>query len=566
MSSSNEPKPTKKRSGRKRLPPLAPGPALQFVVASHPDDFKADDTMRNIRSHVMYKHRGEQHGVSPGDITKGGERSISAPPTTSTPSPTHANSENLQENNDFLAAMRRRSTIWDGESYNSMSHSAQAHPSRELAARIISATTLEPARSPSVGFGQTSEYPFLSNSSSNQESLEELKNLYIQNTELSQVDQAWLETICSTPMSFLSHVSVACVYHDVLEGLVEDGALTVYAKTKLLKMIKDSLQDFSTSTDDFIILSILHLLVSEFGGFDEDVFDVHQQGLVRIIHQRGGLNSLGHGGIATFLIIVMLSFTIIRGEVEPAMLHGFAPSPRQSTVMQHPPPISPLYPLHGDISSIYGHCSNGTYEIVHDMHELTQNFVARWNFVESAYPPSSSMELASFDISMQQIYTRLLLSSPPDDDLTTDWVYESCRIAALIYCRSIVQQVPLADSANVIHAPSPDTNILGITVIQALHNALNKTDTRSCWGDMSGVFFWVCLVGGAGSCPSTKSVYGEKDDGRVPAAWMRRGFVLHAVKSSTAYGYEHANAVVEAQRTMLQVQSLINSKDRITSQ
>lgn len=564
MTSPNEPKPAKKRAGRKRLPPLAPGPELQFVVATHPDDFKADDTMRNVRSHVMYKHRGEQR--SPGERPKGDERSSSAVPVTRTPSPMVGSSEGFLGDPNFLVptSSRRRSTIWDGDFYNIMSQSPQGHPLRDLAARIIQATTAEPARSPAT-LGQSAGYPFPSSSSLGQESLEDLKNLYISNIELSE-DRAWLETVCSNRMSFLSHVSVACVYHDVAENLLEDSPLTVYAKTKLLRMIKDSLQGYTTQTDDFTILSILNLLVSEIGGSDEDIFDVHQQGLVRIIHQRGGLSNLGHGSIATFLIIVILSFTVLRGHPEPAMLHGFTPSRRQSALLEQPPPISPLYPLHGDVSGIYGSCSDGTYEIIHDMHELTQTFVARWNYVGGVYLPSSSAELASYDINMQQIYTRLLLRPSSTEDLTTDWVYESCRLAALIYCRSIVQGVPLTDSANVLHAGNPGANILGITAIQALHNALNNTDKRNYWGDMSGVFFWVCLVGGAGSWSSTQSVYGERDEGQHPAAWIRKCFALYAVRSSMAHGFEHAGAVVEGQRTMLQVQNLINLKRGIASQ
>jgi hypothetical protein len=97
-------------------------------------------------------------------------------------------------------------------------------------------------------------------------------------------------------MSFLSHVSVTCVYQDVADGLLVDSSLTVFAKTKVLAMVKDSLQRPDTQTDDFTILSILHLLMSEVGGFDEDVFNVHQAGLIRIVQQRGGINALGLNG------------------------------------------------------------------------------------------------------------------------------------------------------------------------------------------------------------------------------------------------------------------------------
>jgi len=249
------------------------------------------------------------------------------------------------------------------------------------------------------------------------------------------------------------------------------------------------------------------------------------------------------------------------------MLHGFAPSRRQSALMEQqlPPPISPLYPLSGDVSGIYGSCSGETYSIIHDMHELTQLFMAHWNYAGGVYPGSSSAELASYDINMQQIYARLLLR-PASDPLATDWYYESCRLAALIYCRSIVQGVPLADSADAPHARHSGAGHSGITIIQALHNALDNTDKRGHWGDMCGIFLWVCLVGGAGSWSSEQSVYGERDDGQQSSAWIRKTFSLYAVKCAMAIGAEHAGPVVEAQRTMLQVQTLINLKGGIASQ
>ena len=113
-----------------------------------------------------------------------------------------------------------------------------------------------------------------------------------------------MDIVCSTRMSFLSHVSAGCVYQDVAEGFIDDSPLTVYAKTKLIRMVKDSLQAYNTQTDDFTILSILHLLISEIGSVDQEAFYMHQDALVNIVQQRGGLGGLGvNGRIATFLIV-----------------------------------------------------------------------------------------------------------------------------------------------------------------------------------------------------------------------------------------------------------------------
>ncbi|KAF2871522.1 hypothetical protein BDV95DRAFT_628708 [Massariosphaeria phaeospora] len=552
MTSPNEQKGTKKRPGRKRQPPLAPGPSLQWVVAGHPDHFKAEETMRNVRSHVMYKHREEQGRLSPGDRSHSGEGSMAM---TRTPSPMIPRSEDMTGENTYLAPLRRRSTIWDNDFHRFMSQSPSEDPVRNLTARIITATTAEPARDALPGAG----YPFPAMELMGQESLEDLKNHYINSTEFYQ-DRAWMEIVCSNRVSFLSHVSTACVYQDLAQGQLNDSALTVYAKTGLLRLIKVSLQDLDTQTDDYTILSILYLLVSEVGGFDEDVFDVHYDGLVRIIHQRGGIGNLGlHGSIATFMTVVMLTFTVLRGHTEPAMLHGYIPSPRHSPLLEESRPMSPLYAPHGDLSSLYGRCSDNSYEIICDMQDLTRTFMARWNYASDIFSHTSTPELASYDAHMQQIYTRLLLRPSTEHEITPDWIYESCRLASLIYCRSIVQGVPLSDSANVLHARNSAADLSGITVLSALHNALDHTDRSSHWGDINGVFLWICLVGGAASWPSMQSLYGEVDE-HQSAAWARKCFALYAVKASLVHTFEHAGAVVDAQRTMLQVQNLINLK------
>ncbi|KAF2683085.1 hypothetical protein K458DRAFT_50432 [Lentithecium fluviatile CBS 122367] len=559
MASPNETKTTKRRVGRKRLPPLPQGAPIQFVVASHPDDFRADKTMRHVRSHVMYKHRGEQRGASPRARSKSGERSDLAAATTRTPSPLTTSPEGVYQSSEFLAPPGPSSTIWEGDFYQYISQSPSIDPVRNLAARIIAATATEPSRSAPPSF-DASEYPFPPTADgSRQDSLEDLKIQYVGNTDLfCSQDTVWMETVCNNRMSFLSHVSVACVYKDVAEGFLDDTALTVYAKTKVLRMITDNL---STQTDDFTILSILHLLVSEIGGQNEDVFDVHQDGLVRIVNQRGGIANLGlQGNIATFLIVVILSFTILRGQSEPAMLHGFVPSRRSSGLSIYPRPISPLYAPHGDLSPLHGTCSDGAYQIISDMHDLTHTFVARWNYTGEFLPTSSDSQLASYDGHMQQIYTRILVSRSTEDSVAPDWIYECCRLAALIYCRSIVQGVPLSESANVLHARSSSVDASDTNLISALHNALEHTDRREYWGDMCGVLLWVCLVGGAASWPSSYYLYEATPDVQASAAWNRKCFALFAVSSSLSYGFEHASATVEAQRMMLHVQHLINLK------
>lgn len=95
-----------------------------------------------------------------------------------------------------------------------------------------------------------------------------------------------------------------CVYQDVSEGMVEDSALTVYAKAKALNMIQQRMRDPTAAADDFTALGILHLLISELGGTDEDVFNVHYEGLGRLVYQRGGLVNMAPDSRVATLIAV----------------------------------------------------------------------------------------------------------------------------------------------------------------------------------------------------------------------------------------------------------------------
>lgn len=230
------------------------------------------------------------------------------------------------------------------------------------------------------------------------------------------------------------------------------------------------------------------------------------------------------------------------------MLQGFTPEPLNRSIRSHQP-VSPLYAPEGNVSGIYGRCSIETFEILQDMHELTRTFINRWSYRGS--------EDAMADSHLEQIYTRLLYRPSTEDNVLHDWIYESCRIAALIYCRSIVQGMPLAQSANVMHAQSSGPGT-GTTLISALHRAIDQTDKSEHWGDMCGVLLWVYLVGGAASWPSFQTLYGELLESQSSTAWTRKWFALHAVRTSLSMNFDHADAIVESQRTMLQVQHMIS--------
>ena len=104
---------------------------------------------------------------------------------------------------------------------------------------------------------------------------------------LTPIDQAWMQHICDNHLSFLSHVYTTLVYRDIDDGLQYDSCLTVFAKTKVFRLISNRLV-----SENATIVCILHLIISEMGSIDEDVLSVHQDGLATCLRsQREGLSS-----------------------------------------------------------------------------------------------------------------------------------------------------------------------------------------------------------------------------------------------------------------------------------
>jgi hypothetical protein len=174
---------SRRRVGRRRLPPLAPGPSLQFVVASHPDDFRAGTTMRNVRSHVMYNRREQSNSLlsESGNNTESSSMSMMM---ARTPSPMTTLSDGILEdtNSSGTSLSSWSGTMSNEDFYNYASDSYSANPMWALAARIISATTSIPARSAPPTFEDASEFPFFANLVPGQEPWTNLMHEYINRT------------------------------------------------------------------------------------------------------------------------------------------------------------------------------------------------------------------------------------------------------------------------------------------------------------------------------------------------------------------------------------------------
>lgn len=184
MASPNELSSSKRRLGRRRLPPLEPGPALQFVVANHPDQFRAGKTMRHVRSHVMYKHRVERKTTSNDKANTSLHRSASAY-ASSTPSSVMTTPE--ASNSDFECLVppqsRPRSSTWTGVPNEPISYAPSTSTLQTLIQRILVSTRDVYVRSASPVFDNISAFPLLDVYDTHGDPFGDVRQQYIDSTD-----------------------------------------------------------------------------------------------------------------------------------------------------------------------------------------------------------------------------------------------------------------------------------------------------------------------------------------------------------------------------------------------
>jgi hypothetical protein len=248
----------------------------------------------------------------------------------------------------------------------------------------------------------------------------------------------------------------------------------------------------------------------------------------------------------------------------------FAPSSETEAI-----PESPLFCPRSDLSAIARdpHCAEMTYDLLCDMRDLTDLFLAYNKGLDAVYDLETSEDsvpqgiLASeYDTKVAGIRARLAAlpsACAPGTPVTNDWVYESCRIASIIYASAIIMRVPfsvaaepgrsviLADAASFNSSPTSNHSCVRLT--DALYEVLERSNMETVWGDMSGVLYWISLVGAAAA--------------RVPASinmsqyararWVQRCLIMFATRVMIILIFQHPLPVIMAQKTLLKVQELI---------
>lgn len=226
-------------------------------------------------------------------------------------------------------------------------------------------------------------------------------------------------------------------------------------------------------------------------------------------------------------------------------------------------------------------CSPYTLELLVDMRDLTEVFVAHKTALNTVHdmdavditqlsPPSEAYEATIHAI--QTRLSSLPSAHTPGVSVSGDWVYETCRLAALIYTTAIAMVVPFSVAADPKHVDPFATPLLPTNrnddkkaakrhLSETLFETLQRTNTSNLWRNMSGVLYWVSAVGAAAARvpESVDMTQRARFRSEAYSVWIRRCWIMTATRTMIVLVFEHPTAMIAAQHTFLKVQELIGS-------
>lgn len=193
--------------------------------------------------------------------------------------------------------------------------------------------------------------------------------------------------------------------------------------------------------------------------------------------------------------------------------------------------------------------------------------------VERLSSPDKADEV--YEATVCAIRTRLAhlpSANMPGISVSGDWVYEACRVTAIIYTTAIVMGIPFSVAADPIYVnllePSiqfnnwdNDDHLVKPHLAETLYETLQRADTSSLWKNMSGVLYWVSAVGAAAArIPCTIDMaQQDRSASEAYSVWVRRCLIMTATRTMIVLVFEQPTAIIAAQRTLLKIQELIGS-------
>ncbi|PMD57414.1 uncharacterized protein K444DRAFT_53669 [Hyaloscypha bicolor E] len=261
--------------------------------------------------------------------------------------------------------------------------------------------------------------------------------------------------------------------------------LALGLKMAAISQINLKLSHPSTATCTNVIASIAYLCTGTwiFGSHFEEV-ETHLDGLGIMVKQRG-MESLGvyqfGRTIRKYIFVQHLLLAAIRAQPPTSTFDLDYNRLFNSASVKDTKHVSPLY------------CPQETFaqllqskQFSEDTVDILYNAKALIDLVIDV--DEGTIKEVDFNITLFHIKNELerhISADDPQGIPDCNWVFECCRLTVAIMLKAMETSQPLLSSSSAL--------------THSLVSALEKTDIGGNWGELSGVLYWVSMIGSASS-------------------------------------------------------------------
>ncbi|KAH7086228.1 hypothetical protein FB567DRAFT_471660 [Paraphoma chrysanthemicola] len=398
----------------------------------------------------------------------------------------------------------------------------------------------------------------------------------------------WIPTALSYPYTFLGTLCLATAFHDVIHDQPLESVQTIALRQEVIHLVGRNMLDPKASVSDHNIMAIIQLIISEVIGREESGLKWHEDGIQKMILQRGGLDKLGLSGrLASTISWVSLANSVLHEQQPRSMYAEYCAS--NSTRAYQPTatlPESPICCVRAEWVTIprSKSCTPEARALLRDVKTIIDLFLDE---------PILSQDNSQAIIGLYDKIINLAEYPPISEIRKTrvltehDYKYEAIRITSVLQAVAIIQRVPLSGalsrvantqkqamfddslSADISSAtgpsisstnsaysdhfyfPPPAPVLNGSTALLShLKATIEESNISSCWSDIAGVLLWVCMVAGAASRQSESKICKKY----FSALTMRLGVILC---------FEHAEAINKTMVKMSEVIEALSGEKKI---
>jgi hypothetical protein len=269
---------------------------------------------------------------------------------------------------------------------------------------------------------------------------------------------SWIPALIRSRHAFLSTLCIASAHLDAINNRPTESIQTIALRQEVIHLISQSLLNPHTRIDDFTIIALVQLICSEVVAGNETALHYHEDGMEKMVKQRGGLKELGVGGeLASVLTSVSFQSAIFRGtQPKPIYLNYCKTLPHHTASRSQPIPESPLFCPRLDFETIKNstRCAKHTLDLLTAVRDMTDLFLDNGSTISTAQKDQQLNLLCQHILSLPSSTHYSRASNPAYGD----WTYEACRIAAVIQAIAITKRIPLSQACVVAakrQAPPP---------------------------------------------------------------------------------------------------------------